>query len=171
MKRTFFLGMAVLLFFACNQGPQRYTQNSPEIDTVKKLIANYNAKTYDISIYADTSKTFYNTKDNPLSPSETIAYHEQNDANYSNRGFLDENQEYEMVVPDNGETWVNCWLNWQGTIAATDKEVTIPIHLTYKFTDGKIVKEYGYWDPTEVVLELQKIAAAAKMMEENTASE
>ncbi|UJH67768.1 nuclear transport factor 2 family protein [Allomuricauda sp. SCSIO 65647] len=171
MKRTFFLGMAVLLFFACNQGPQRYTQNSPEIDTVKKLLANYNAKAYDISVYADTSKTFYNTKDNPLSPSETMAYHEQNDANYSTRGFLDENQEYEMVVSDNGETWVNCWLNWQGTIAATDKEVTIPIHLTYQFTDGKIVKEYGYWDPTEVVLELQKIAAEAKMMEENTESE
>jgi hypothetical protein len=32
--------------------------------------------------------------------------------------------------------------------------------------DGKIVREHGYWDPSEVVMELQKIEAEAKMAEE-----
>ncbi len=169
MKTTLLLGIAALLFVSCNQGPVRYTQNSPEIDTVKQLLANYDSRSYDTSMFADTSKTYYNTKDNPLSPSEAMEYHKQNDANYSTRGFQEENQEYEMVIPDNGETWVNCWLNWKGTIAATGKEIEIPVHLTYQFVEGKIVKEYGYWDPTEVVLEMQKIEAQAK--EENTDEE
>ena len=159
MKKVIFMGTALILFIACQQAPVRYTQNSPEIDTVKQLIANYNAKNFDTSMYADSSETRYNSKDNPMSPSETMAYHQETDANYSSRGFLDEDQEYEMVITDEGETWVNCWLDWKGTLAANGKEVMMPIHLTYRFVDGKIVREVGMWDPTEIVLTLQAIEA------------
>ncbi len=167
MRKSILLGAIVALMFgACKEAPMRYTQNSPEIDTVKKLIANYDSKNFDTSMYADTSKTYYNTNDKHMSPSETMDYHEQTDANYASRGFADEHQEYEMVVTDDGETWVNCWLDWKGTLAANGKEVEIPIHLTFQFADGKIVREHGYWDPSEIVLELQKIAMEAKMAEE-----
>ena len=74
--------------------------------------------------------------------------------------------EYEMVITDDGETWVNCWLGWKGTLAANNKDIYIPIHLTYQFVDGKIVREYGYWDGSQVMMELQKIEAEAKMAEE-----
>lgn len=172
MKKVIFLCItAALVFSACQQGPVRYTQDSPEIDTVKKLISNYDSKNFDTSMYADTSKTYYNTKDNPMSPSEAMDYHKQTDANYSSRGFGAEHQEYEMVVTDDGETWVNCWLDWKGTMAASGKEITIPIHLTYQFVDGKIVREYGYWDPTEIVMELQRIEAEAKMAEQEEQTE
>ena len=159
MKNFIIIGLALVLSTACQRSDKRYSQNSPEIDTVKQLIANYNSKTYDTSIYADSSKTYYNTTDDKkvLSPNETMAYHKQNDAVYSHRKFLDEDQEYEMVVTDDGETWVNCWLDWQGTMKATGKTIDIPIHLTYRFEDGKIVREVGRWDPTEVVFELQEI--------------
>ncbi|MDF0716347.1 nuclear transport factor 2 family protein [Muricauda sp. 334s03] len=167
MKKIFLLcTITALAFSACQQGPVRYTQDSPEIDTVKKLISNYNSKTFDTSMYADTSKTYYNTNKNPISASDAMDYHKQTDANYASRGFKSENQEYEMVVTDDGETWVNCWLDWKGTLAANNKEIDIPIHLTYQFVDGKIVREYGYWDPSEIVMELQKIEAEAKMAEE-----
>ena len=157
MKKLLVLGLAVLLFAACQQ-EQRYTQQSPEIDTVKKLIKNYNDKTYDASIYSDTSKTYYNTKNKAMSPQETIAYHQANDAAYSSREFLDKDQDYEMVKTDDGKTWVNCWLDWKGTLAANGKEFMIPIHLTYQFVDGKVVREVGMWDPSEVVLELQAMS-------------
>ncbi len=170
MNKFIYPVLALFLFTACNQGPERYTQNSPEIDTVKKLIANYNAKNYDTSMYADSSETRYNTKDNPMSPSKTMAYHQETDAAYSSRGFLDEDQEYEMVVTDDGHTWVNCWLDWKGTIAATGKEVVVPIHLTYRFAEGKIIREVGFWDPTEVVLEMQKVAALANLAPEENRS-
>ncbi len=158
MKKIIFLGLALVLFTACSE-KQRYTQNSSEIDTVKKLLANYNGKTYDTGIYADTSKTNYNSKTNSMTPDETMAYHKENDANYTNRGFLEEDQEFEMVVTDKGQTWVNCWLDWKGTLSGNGKVVNIPIHLTYQFVDGKIVREVGHWDPTEVVLALQEMEA------------
>lgn len=162
MKKLLLLGIALILFAACQQ-EQRYTQKSPEIDTVKALIKNYNDKTYDTSIYADTSKTYYNTKDKAMSPSETIAYHQANDAAYSAREFLEKDEEYEMVKTDDGQTWVNCWLDWKGTLAGNGKEVMIPIHLTYRFVDGKVVREVGMWDPTEVVLSLQEMEAMNNM--------
>jgi ketosteroid isomerase-like protein len=169
MKKVIYLGIAAMLFLSCNQGPERYTQESPQIETVKTLISNYNSKNYDTSMYADTSVTHYNTKDNPMSPSETMSYHKERDMAYASRSFLDEDQEYEMVVTNEGETWVNCWLDWKGTIAASGKEVVIPIHLTYRFVDGKIVREVGFWDPTEVVMELQAIEARNNLPPETNA--
>lgn len=165
MKKIILLGLVAVLFAACQQQKQRYTQKSEEIETVKTLIKNYNDQTYDVTIYADTSKTFYNTKDKSLSPSETIAYHQANDSIYSSRGFLAEDQEYEMVVTDDGETWVNCWLDWKGTLTANNKEVDIPIHLTYRFVEGKIVREVGMWDGSEIALVLQELAMAKKAAE------
>lgn len=163
MKKIILLGLAMVLFISCNKQDKRYTQQSPEIETVKTLILNYNNKAYDTSIYADTSKTFYNSKEKSMSPSETIEYHKANDANYSSRGFLTEDQEYEMVVTDDGETWVNCWLDWRGTLTGNNKEVTMPIHLTYQFVDGKVVREVGMWDGSEVVLAFQEMEAQANM--------
>lgn len=157
MKKLFFYVIIILTLGACQNTDNRYTQQSQEIEIVKTLIQNYNNKTYDVSIYADTSKTYYNTKDRAMSPTETIAYHKANDINYSSRGFLEDDQEFEMVKTDDDEVWVNCWLDWNGTLAETGKEVKIPIHLTYRFVNGKIVREVGMWDPTEIVLALQEV--------------
>ncbi|WP_250437257.1 ester cyclase [Hanstruepera flava] len=165
MKKVILYTLLLVFIVGCQNSETRYTQQSPEIETVKTLISNYNNKAYDTSIYADTSKTYYNTKKEAMSPSETIAYHKANDANYSSRGFLDEDQEYEMVKTDDGQTWVNCWLDWQGTLAATGKEFLVPIHLTYQFKDGKIVREVGMWDPSEIVLALQEINGAGSTMQ------
>jgi hypothetical protein len=105
-----------------------------------------------------------------MSPSETIAYHKETDENYSSRSFLDEDQEYEMVLTDDGEMWVNCWLDWQGTLTANNQEYNIPIHLTYQFIDGKIVREVGHWDSTALVMALQEIEAMNNLPpEENRA--
>ena len=59
MKNIFLIGLAIIIFTACNEQKQRYTQQSPEIEIVKKAIDNYNNKKYDITIYADTSKTLF----------------------------------------------------------------------------------------------------------------
>ena len=56
MKKLFALGCVIALFVSCNQGPARYTQSSAEIDTVKQLLSNYDSKSYDTSMFADSSK-------------------------------------------------------------------------------------------------------------------
>lgn len=162
MKQFIIIALSVMLFTACQKTDKRYTQQSPEIETVKKLITNYNNKTYDTSIYADTSKTAYNSSKATMTPAETIAYHKANDEMYTSRGFDVKDQELEMVLTDDGHTWVNYWCDWTGTLKGNNKEYTIPIHLTYRFIDGKIVRESGYWDPTEIVLARQHIEAEAK---------
>ncbi|MBO3116215.1 lipoprotein [Winogradskyella sp. DF17] len=157
MKKLVLIICALAVVTACQQKETRYTQQSPEIDSVKQLISEYNAQDYSMEVMADTCKSYLNTKTDFLSKGDLMAYHKGNDANYSKRGFLDEDQDYEMVVTDNGETWVNCWLDWQGTVAVTGKVIDMPVHLTYRFVDGKIVRQYGYWDPSEIVLEMQAI--------------
>ncbi len=164
MKKLVLLGLAIVLFTSCEQQDKRYTQQSPEIETVKKLIDNYNNRTYDTSVFADTSKSFFNSpKDEFMSPSETVAMHKQNDELYSKRGFTNEDPEYEMVVTDDGNTWVNSWLEWKGTLAANGKEFTMPVHLTYRFVDGKIVREVAMFDPSEILMEVQAIEAEKNM--------
>ncbi|MDX1365068.1 nuclear transport factor 2-like protein [Arenibacter latericius] len=159
MKKFIFIGLVLILFSSCQEQEKRYTQQSKEIETVKTLIKNYNDKTYDISIYSDTCKTRYNSVSISMSPSTTIAYHQANDTIFKSREFLNQDQEYEMVVTDDGETWVNCWLDWKGIVKESNQEVRIPIHLTYQFKEGKIVREIGIWDNSPVILATQKIQA------------
>lgn len=164
MKKVFLMGLVIVFITACGKQETRYTQQSPEIETVKKLIDNYNNHIYDTSVFADTSKAFFNSsKDEFMSPSETVAMHKENDKLYSERRFTDEDPEYEMVVTDDGETWVNCWLDWEGTLAANNKTFHMPVHLTYRFADGKIVREVAMFDPSEIILEVQTIEADKNM--------
>lgn len=167
MKKIFLLGLATIFFVACQNKPQRYTQQSAEIDTLKSMIKDYNSKNYEslASHYADTSKTRFNSTEMPSA--DVVNYHKRNDENYSSRGFIDDNQEYEMVVDDEGKTWVNFWGTWKGTLAANNQEITTHIHLTARFIDGKVVEDYGYWDPSELILALQKIESDKQAEMEN----
>lgn len=165
MRNLYLLGLAFAMFTSCEQKETRYTQQSPEIDLVKKHIANYNTKNYDMkaSMLADSSKSLFNSKKNPILNKDIVAYHKANDANYSKREFLEKDQEFEMVVTDDGETWVNAWLDWQATLAANGKVIDMPVHMTFRIIDGKIVRELGYWDPTAIVMELQQVEVEKAM--------
>ena len=168
MKKLLLLGIAIVLFTACNQ-KQRYTQNSPEIDTFKSVIKNYNDQDWEgmTAHYADTAKTFNNSSDIGLSLTEMITSHKEGLSDIPNRGFLDKDQEYEMVVTDEGETWVNFWGDWEGTLKANGKKIVAPIHLTAQFKDGKIVRSSGFWDNTPLVLALQEINAMKNLPPED----
>lgn len=135
-----------------------YTQKSPEIDISKSIIKSYNNKDWKTltSHYADTAKVHFNTtKENPMEASKIPDYHKEFDVNYSSRGFEDKDNFFEMVVTDKGENWVNFWGTWKCKLKSNGKEMEIPVHLTSQYKDGKIVKEYGYWDASEIVLALQ----------------
>lgn len=159
MKNLLF-GMVLLVFITACEQPQRYTQNSPEIEITKAIIKDYDAKNYTslVSHFADTAQVFFNST-NSILASTLGTYHEMDDANFSSRGFLTENQEYEMVKTNDGKTWVNFWGTWQGTLAANNKVITLPIHITVQFENGIAVREYGYWDNAPIVLAVQEAEA------------
>ena len=160
MKRAILLGLTIVLITACNQ-KQRYTQQSPEIDSFKSVIKSYNDQDWEgmTKHYADTAKTYNNSSDVGLSLEDMVAFHKESLTNLSTRGFLDNEQEYEMVVTDKGDTWVNFWGDWEGTLKANNTKIKIPIHLTAQFKDGKIVRSSGNWDNAPMVLALQAIEA------------
>ncbi|GAA0877456.1 hypothetical protein GCM10009119_04240 [Algoriphagus jejuensis] len=157
--------LSVILLFALAVacGPdQRYTQRSTEIDSVKALFVAYKSGDLESqrSFYAENAEIYYNVPESDPSTFDQILERQKNDligiSEYS-VDFTDD--EIEMVTTDNGETWVNVWGEWKATLAATGKEFVIPVHETFQFVDGKIVKEFGYWDNSPVMMAFMELEA------------
>lgn len=171
MKKLMLLGFAMLLSLSsCNQ-KERYTQKSTEIDTFKKVIEGYKKLNWDdmASHYSDTAKVMNNvTEKKSITVAQSIAVMKDDATQFS---WVVENEEYEMVETDKGETWVNFWGIWKGTLKSTGKVYEIPLHITARFIDGKIVKEFGYWNNAEIVTDMLKTPAAPTPVAEATTSE
>ena len=153
MKKIFLLGFATILFVACNQ-EVRYTQNSPEIDTYKKVIEDYKTMNWETTAthYADTAKICNNViKEKGITVAESIVKNKEDATLFT---WVVSDEEYEMVVTDEKETWVNFWGLWKGTMKSNNKVYDIPFHITAQFIDGKIVRELGYWNNSEIVTDM-----------------
>lgn len=162
MKRILLLTIVIASMSAC-KNELRYTQNSPEIETYKKVIAAYEMGNWEsmVTYYSDTAKILNNvTKKNAQTVAQLIAQNKQDAAMFSSWKYVPEESEYEMVVTDNGETWVNFWGLWQGRLTANKQLYEIPVHITAQFIGGKIVKEVGYWDISAFSLDLQQLKEA-----------
>lgn len=161
MKNLILLGLTLVLFASCESNvKQRYTQQSSEIDTYQKVIEAYEKQNWEemVSHYADTAKIMNNTTEkNGQSLQQLVAENKQDAALFSSWDYVDDESEYEMVETDKGETWVNFWGLWQGTLKENNKLYEIPSHITARFVDGKIVKEFGYWDISEILLDMQAL--------------
>lgn len=148
VRYTILCLLFLLLSGSCEEEkPPRYASSSAEIDSVKALVKAYEAGNWEHwkSFYADTAKIYHNS---PASagPSETSSGLKENLENFKGYGFKEKEQFYEMIVDDNGETWVNFWANWEGHLANPDTILVIPVHLTAQFVDGKIVEEHAYYN-------------------------
>lgn len=162
MKNLFILGLAIVLSLsACNQ-EKRYTQQSPEIDSYKKLMEAYKTKNWTNypNYYADTAKIANNViKEKGVTASEAIIKNKEDATLFD---WVVEKEEYEMVVTDEKETWVNFWGLWKGTLKSSGKVYQIPFHTTARFIDGKIVEEHGYWNNSEIVTDMLKQPETSK---------
>ena len=171
MKKLLVLGLITLFFVACQQGPARYTNASPEVDAIKAHIKDYNAGQWTewAGRYADTAKLYHNSL-KASSVAETQEGLEGLLAATASYGFVDKDIFYEMVIDDDNEKWVNFWGTWEGTLAANSQKLVIPVHVTFQFEGGKIVEEHAYYNLAEYAAAMQAIEAA-KMAEEETAGE
>ncbi len=163
MKKLVFIGLAMMLFVACEQKKERYTQNSPEIETLKAAISDYEAGNWDAfsKHFADTVKIYTNSENNHYTIDQAISIEKQNLIPFSSYKIKTKPSEFEMVVTDKGDTWVNFWGVWQGILIANNQQIDVPVHMTLQFIDGKIVEEHDYYDNSPILSALQKIEAAA----------
>jgi ketosteroid isomerase-like protein len=163
IKNILFVGLLFIAFGCDTQ--VRYTQNSIEIEIIKSNIGYYvkgDWEPYEAS-YAEGATIFFNTsEENPASIQEIIAGQKLSLEPLSSYSFDREKDFYEMVLDDDGETWVNYWGLWKGTIAASGESFEMPVHLTSQFVDGKIVKTHGYWDASALTMALTKIREVAE---------
>lgn len=163
MKTANLICAVILMLFAC-EGKQRYTQQSAEIETIKSIISSYEKGDFEAYLphYADGAQIFFNTtEENPATIQEIIAQQKMELEAFSSYSFDREKDFLEMVIDDKGETWVNFWGLWKGTMAANGKTFEIPIHMTTQFVDGKIVKSFGYWDNAPIAIATLELQAAA----------
>lgn len=151
-----------LLAVSCNDAGQkeenvRYSQDSEEINTLKAAISDYEKGNWESykSHYADTAKVYQNSNE-ARSIDEIVTTHQNEIAGLSSYSLSDDTEEYEMVVTDDDETWVNYWGDWKATLSGNNKEVLIPVHLTARFINGKIVAEHGYWDNSIMMMAMQE---------------
>jgi len=170
MKKLFLLGLTIVLLTACQNKPERFTTTSPNIDVIKKLVSDYEAGNWEAwaANYSDSAKIYHNTWKKGATPEETSDALKAILANTSSYGFDHGEDEifFEQTIDDDGETWVNFWGDWHGTLAANSQEIEIPVHLTCRMVDGKIQSEYGFYDVSEFVLALQAIDAEKAAAEE-----
>jgi hypothetical protein len=161
MKKLFLLGFAILLLAAC-ENQVRYTQSSAEIDVINTLINEYENGNWENwkSHYSDTVKIYHNSNDKSMNVEEASKALQEGLTDLSSYEFVDDEGDSEMVIDDKGRTWVNFWGLWRGTLAANNKELEIPVHLTFQMIDLKVVREYGYWDNAPSMMALMEIDAA-----------
>jgi hypothetical protein len=152
MKNLIITFILAIFIISCNDGKKeetetRYTQDSKEINTLKALLSDYEKADWESfkKHYSDTANIYHNSKKS-MSVEEIISAHQESLTGVSGYSFPDEEDEFEMVLTDDKNTWVNYWGEWQGTIAENDEEVIIPVHITAQFIDGKIVTEHAYYD-------------------------
>ena len=166
MKKLLLLGLAVILFTACQNKPQRYFADSAEINTLKAGIAAYESGDWEKweSHFADTAKIYVNSPD-PISIEKRVEGLKAMAGTMSSYGFNHDKEYTEMVLDKDDETWVYYWAMHKGTLAANNKELAIPVHLAVQFVDGKIVEEHVYFDGTAMNAEFAALAAAKEAAE------
>ncbi len=150
MKKLFLLGLAVLLFAACQQQEKkRYFSESAEIDVFNSERDAYESGDWDKwkSHFADTAKIYVNSKES-VSVDTRIKQLSKGSAALSTYGFDKENDWTEMVIDADDETWVYYWGQWNGEFTATKTKVSVPVHLAVQFDGGKITEEHVYFDGT-----------------------
>jgi uncharacterized protein len=161
MKKSIYLFFVVGLLAACNMNqPVRYFSASPEIEATKSILKAYVDADWDAmkSHYADTAKILNNVpKGKGISISAAIEDYRQEHELFSSISYVAEEDFFEMVLTDEGETWVNYWGLWIGTLKSTGEKYEIPLHITLRFVNQKVVLEHGYWNNSDIVLALSKL--------------
>lgn len=164
MRIFILISVISALLISC-ENKLMYTQQSEEVETIKSIIDNYLTGEWDAyqSHYADGAQIFFNTTEaNPATIRETTAQQKMELEGMSSYTIDREGEAVEMVVDDKGETWVNYWSVWKGTLAANGKTYETPIHITSQFVNGKIVKSFGYWDNAPLRLDVMALQIAAE---------
>lgn len=158
MKKLVCIIFALILFNACQKKEeQRYFSDSAEIESSKKLVGYFASHDYEgiKEIYSESVKIYDNSVD-PISLSDMLTSMKANEDMMEYMKVKD-SAEYEMVITKDNETWVNSWYTIIGRFKGLSTDIVVPCHSTFQFKDGKVVKEYSYYNLLPVYQEMEKL--------------
>ncbi|MBT8234645.1 MAG: nuclear transport factor 2 family protein [Bacteroidia bacterium] len=160
MRKIIVFLLTAVLLWSCKT-ETRYTTESPEIEHVKALLADYDAGRWDAwkGHYADTAKLYHNSTESSsvTDVSKVLAANLEAMSAY---GFQEKDRFFEMVIDDEGDKWVNFWGTWEGTIAENNQKLEIPVHITVQFTGDKIVEEHAFYNMSELAMAMMALEEA-----------
>ncbi|NNE32163.1 MAG: nuclear transport factor 2 family protein [Winogradskyella sp.] len=164
MKNLIYILSIVLLCVSCQEHEQRYFAESDEINTLKSGIDAYESGDWDQwkSHFADTAKIYVNTSKG-IDVNQRLSDLQNFASAFATYGFNHDDEYIEMVLDKEKETWVYYWAEHRGKLNGSDKELSIPVHLAVRFSDGKIVAEHIYFDGTELNKEMEAMANKTDM--------
>lgn len=146
MKYNFILLILAFSISCTNNSTPRYSTTSPEVESTKALISAYDSGDWENwkSYYSDTVKIYHNSL-NHVSADQLSQGFQETLENFDSYGFGDHESYFEMVLDDKNETWTYFWGTWKGT-HKDSVSIDVPVHVAFRFVEGKIVREYAYYD-------------------------
>ncbi|WP_038262382.1 nuclear transport factor 2 family protein [Zhouia amylolytica] len=156
MKTIHVFVVMFVLLLACEQEPKQYFSSAPEIDLAKSNTESYYSGNWEAfrANYVDTAKIYHNSTE-AITVDEMIMRFKdglKDVSTYSSKDSI----YYEMIVEDDGDHWINMWATWSATFKNTGEKVEVPYHITAMIKDGKIIKEFGYWNHLPIYQALKK---------------
>lgn len=177
LKRMFFIACVVMAVGGCSptqpqvqltkqlqESPQTsyeqtFYRESPEIDLCKRMIdatLNGNWDEYP-GFYADKARIWRNKAE--MTPQQLTAYLQNTHESFSEYSM--DPQFWEMVVTPEGDRWVHFWTHWLGRLEATGKMYDIPIHISMKVVNNKIVRQSEFFNEAEIAMDMLALAEEA----------
>ena len=143
MRIQFLLAAILMVLIACQD--KRYSESGPEIEAYKKSFDGLFSGNDDLfmDLYADTARIYYNSV-SPLTPEEALFGMRQTLEQFSDYEY--ESGDYEFVTTYEGRQYLGFWGLFRGTLKENGETVRVPVHISARFVDGKVVEETGYWD-------------------------
>lgn len=160
--------LCCILFISCQEkGPERFSTTGAEVDLVKAVIEAYEKGDWEAwkSTYADTAKVYYNSWNSHIDVADALEGHQNTASLMASYEFEDDPIFFEKVITDDGNTWVNFWGHWVGSLAENGQGLQTPVHVSFQVADGKIVEEHGFWDNAPLNKAMQELAASKNMPE------
>lgn len=142
----------VIIIVSISSCDTRYREQGPEIEAYKELISGMHRRDYKNhpDIYSDSAKIYLNSTV-PLTWKQSTAGLDESFNHFESYAYND-HIEWQMVLNDMDEEWLGMWTIFRATMKNSGESIEVPVHISARFENGKIVEEACYWD-NSIILE------------------
>ena len=113
------------------------------------------------AVYHDDARVYYNRVSDPMTAAEAAQMHADSVERLASYHFDPTSFRVGQWIDDAGATWVSFNAHWIAVFSEPSVRIVVPTAASYRFVDGKIADEYGYWDDSIVGRALAAMRASA----------